>query len=113
MAHFEKEGLELVQFAFRWVNCMLLREFPLHLTIRLWDTYLAEGDTGFADFHTYVCVAFLAHWSARLKGMDFSDALLFLQSPPTASWNLGDLEVLLAEAYVCKSLFQGSSSLHC
>ncbi len=27
----------------RWVNCLLLRELPFDLGIRLWDTYLAEG----------------------------------------------------------------------
>ncbi len=44
-AHLEKEGVEFLQFAFRWVNCLLLRELPFHLALRLWDTYLAEGET--------------------------------------------------------------------
>ena len=42
-AHLEREGLEFIQFAFRWVNCLLLRELPFSLGVRLWDTYLAEG----------------------------------------------------------------------
>lgn len=42
-AHLEKEGLQFIQFAFRWVNCLLLREVPFALAVRLWDTYLAEG----------------------------------------------------------------------
>ncbi len=41
--HLSREGLEFIQFAFRWVNCLLLREVPFQLGIRLWDTYLAEG----------------------------------------------------------------------
>ena len=41
--HLEKEGLQFIQFAFRWVNCLLLREVPFALAVRLWDTYLAEG----------------------------------------------------------------------
>lgn len=41
--HLEKEGLQFIQFAFRWVNCLLLREVPFTLAVRLWDTYLAEG----------------------------------------------------------------------
>lgn len=105
MEHFAKEGLDLVQFAFRWMNCMLLREFPLHMIIRIWDTYLAEGDGGFSDFHTYVCAGFLSKWSHQLLAMDFSDMLLFLQDPPTHTWSLNDLEVLLSEAFVWKSLF--------
>lgn len=42
-AHLEAEGLQFIQFAFRWVNCLLLREVPFALSIRLWDTYLCEG----------------------------------------------------------------------
>lgn len=34
---------QFIQFAFRWVNCLLLREVPFPLAIRLWDTYLSEG----------------------------------------------------------------------
>lgn len=41
--HLDKEGLEFIQFSFRWVNCLLLRELPFVLGVRLWDTYLAEG----------------------------------------------------------------------
>lgn len=36
------QGLEFLQFAFRWMNCLLMRELPMHLVIRVWDTYLAE-----------------------------------------------------------------------
>jgi len=41
-AHLLDENLQFIQFAFRWMNCLLLREFSLDLILRLWDTYLAE-----------------------------------------------------------------------
>lgn len=47
------------------MNNLLTRELPLHSTIRLWDTYLAESD-GFAVFQLYVCAAFLLHWREKL-----------------------------------------------
>ena len=47
------------------MNNLLMRELPLHCTIRLWDTYLSEVD-GFASFHLYVCAAFLTYWSRPL-----------------------------------------------
>lgn len=47
------------------MNNLLTRELPLHSTIRLWDTYLAESD-GFAVFQLYVCAAFLLHWRKQL-----------------------------------------------
>ena len=70
-AHLEAHGVEYLQFAFRWMNCLLMREMPLRCTIRMWDTYQADGD-GFATFHLYVCAAFLVQWSrALLEERDF------------------------------------------
>lgn len=31
--------MRYLQFAFRWMNNLLMREVPLRCTIRLWDTY--------------------------------------------------------------------------
>jgi hypothetical protein len=47
--HLDREGIDFLQFAFRWVNCILIREVPFGAAIRLWDTYLAEGGK-FSDF---------------------------------------------------------------
>lgn len=68
--HLEKEGVEFMQFSFRWMNCLLMREVTIRCTIRMWDTYLAE-EQGFSDFHLYVCAAFLVKWSEQLVKMDF------------------------------------------
>jgi hypothetical protein len=66
-----------------------MRELPLPLVARMWDTYFglirnqififqkteidstAEED-GIAIFHVYVCVAFILHWAEKLKQMDFT-----------------------------------------
>nr|XP_027101293.1 TBC1 domain family member 22B-like [Coffea arabica] len=56
--HMENQGLEFLQFAFRWVNCLLIREIPFHLVTRLWDTYLAEGDA-LPEFLVYIFASFL------------------------------------------------------
>lgn len=40
--HFENEGIEYMQFSFRWVNCLLMREISIKNTIRMWDTYLVS-----------------------------------------------------------------------
>lgn len=34
--------VEYLQFAFRWMNNLLMRELPLRCTIRLWDTYQVQ-----------------------------------------------------------------------
>ncbi|KAJ1974210.1 GTPase-activating protein [Dimargaris verticillata] len=38
--HLQGEGVEFIQFAFRWMNCLLMREVSLKNTVRMWDTYL-------------------------------------------------------------------------
>lgn len=63
--HIEHHGVDYLQFSFRWMNNLLTRELPLHCTIRLWDTYLAESD-GFALFQLYVCASFLLYWREQL-----------------------------------------------
>ncbi|MED6283228.1 hypothetical protein CHARACLAT_006666 [Characodon lateralis] len=66
--HFKKYEVEYLQFAFRWMNNLLMRELPLRCTIRLWDTYQAEAE-GFSHFHLYVCAAFLIEWRREILCM--------------------------------------------
>ncbi|GBL76357.1 TBC1 domain family member 22B, partial [Araneus ventricosus] len=40
--HLKKHSIEYLQFSFRWMNNLLMRELPLACTIRLWDTYLVS-----------------------------------------------------------------------
>ncbi|PSR85924.1 GTPase-activating protein gyp1 [Coniella lustricola] len=107
--HLEKEHVEFIQFSFRWMNCLLMREISVKNTIRMWDTYMAE-ENGFSEFHLYVCAAFLVKWSDKLMKMDFQEIMMFLQSLPTRGWTEKDIELLLSEAYIWQSLFKGSAA---
>jgi len=40
--HLEGEGVEFIQFSFRWMNCLLMREISVKNTIRMWDTYMVS-----------------------------------------------------------------------
>ncbi|KAK7719186.1 GTPase-activating protein [Botryosphaeria dothidea] len=111
--HLEREGVEFIQFSFRWMNCLLMREISVKNTIRMWDTYLETlqaEERGFSDFHLYVCAAFLVKWSDQLVKMDFQEIMMFLQSLPTRNWTEKDIELLLSEAFIWQSLFRGSSA---
>lgn len=110
-AHFKEEGISYFQFAFRWINCMLIRELPFLVAIRLWDTYLAEG-MRFSEFLPYACAAFLLNWSKELQKMDFQDMLLFLQRLPTQAWTNKDLEVILSHAHMLKTSCDESHLVH-
>lgn len=51
--HLEREGVEFIQFSFRWMNCLLMREITLKNTIRMWDTYMVS-------YHDYLHCALKA-----------------------------------------------------
>ncbi|PON77713.1 Rab-GTPase-TBC domain containing protein [Parasponia andersonii] len=107
--HMEEQGLEFLQFAFRWFNCLLIREIPFHLVTRLWDTYLAEGDA-LPDFLVYIFASFLLTWSDQLQKLDFQELVMFLQHLPTQNWSHQELEMVLSRAYMWHSMFNSSPS---
>ena len=40
--HLEAHNVEFIQFAFRWMNCLLMRELSVKNIVRMWDTYLVR-----------------------------------------------------------------------
>ncbi|CAM9298828.1 unnamed protein product [Ectocarpus fasciculatus] len=105
--HITDEGLMYIQFAFRWMNCLLMRELPQRAVVRAWDTYLSE-ENGFESFHVYVSAALLCHFSGTLREMDFQTMVMFLQDMPTKEWGEEEVEPLLSQAYILSTLFEGS-----
>ncbi|CAM8956708.1 unnamed protein product [Rhodiola kirilowii] len=107
--HIEDQGLEFLQFAFRWFNCLLIREIPFGLVTRLWDTYLAEGDA-LPDFLVYIFASFLLTWSDKLLKLDFQEMVMFLQHLPTNNWTHQELEMVLSRAYMWHTMFNNCPS---
>jgi len=103
--HLEENEVDFTYFSFRWIFCLLVREFPLKVGMRLFDTYIAD-EQGFSVFHMYVCAALLLKWSLKLKKMAFTDIMLFLQNMPTKEWSDKDIEMILSEAFVFKTLYE-------
>jgi len=100
--------IDYVQFCFRWMNCFLIREFPVKLILRLWDTYFSE-EKGFSEFHLYVCACLLLSFSEKLKSMtEFQEVIVFLQNLPTSNWEIKDIDILLAKSYSIKELYSHS-----
>jgi hypothetical protein len=108
--HLQDENVEFMQFSFRWMNCLLMREVSVNNTIRMWDTYMAEGSDGFSIFHVYVCAAFLVKWSREILQMDFQEIMMFLQALPTKDWDEKDIELLLSEAYMWQSFYKDATA---
>jgi len=121
-AHLMEQDIAFIQFAFRWMNCLLMRELSLDLILRVWDTYLAEHSgpddasfsettaDGFAVLHVYVCVALLEAFSPELQKMEFQDLVMFLQHLPTTGWSTKEVSELLSKAYIYKTRFHRSPS---
>lgn len=107
--HLDEQEADYVHFAFRWMNCLLMREMPLSLVVRIWDTYLSEAED-FPTFHVYVCATFLAHWSEKLLQLEFQDIMLFLQHLPTPKWTQKEVDLLLSQAFLYKSLYHDAPS---
>lgn len=109
-SHFDAENLQYMQFAFRWMNCLLLRELPLRAILRVWDTYLSEERGGFENFHVYVCTVLLKMFKDKLMEMQFQDILMFLQELPTSDWGEEEVEPVLSQAFILSTLFEDSPS---
>lgn len=107
--HLREMGIEFLQFSFKWMNCLLLREFHLRCVPRLWDTYISEK-SGFEDFHVYVCAAFICQFSLQLQQMTFDELFAFFQDVPTSDWSDTEVEILLSQAFVLSTLFRGSEA---
>eukprot|EP00794_Sanderia_malayensis_P006150 gene6150-6856_t len=104
-SHIVGSNIDFLQFTFRWMNNLLMRELPLRCVIRLWDTYWSEPD-GFAIFHLYVCAALLTGFSKEIsRKCDFQSLMTYLQNLPTRSWTEEDVAIIVAEAYRLKFIF--------
>eukprot|EP01057_Protomagalhaensia_wolfi_P000948 Protomagalhaensia_wolfi_Nauph_80__947@NODE_1547_length_1475_cov_42_205432_g1201_i0_p1_GENE_NODE_1547_length_1475_cov_42_205432_g1201_i0NODE_1547_length_1475_cov_42_205432_g1201_i0_p1_ORF_typecomplete_len249_score26_64RabGAPTBC/PF00566_18/2_7e39_NODE_1547_length_1475_cov_42_205432_g1201_i024770 len=106
--HFDSIGLDISQFGFRWMNCLMAREFDTMCLIQLWDTYVSEGAKNLRRFMVFLGAAYLMRLSTSLMKLNFQDAMLFIQSPPSIDWKSREIEMLVAEVFILKSLFEGS-----
>lgn len=48
--HLEAQNVEFIQFSFRWMNCLLMREISVKNTIRMWDTYMVSPHPPYSSF---------------------------------------------------------------
>lgn len=107
-AHFQTESLQYMQFGFRWMNCLLIRELPFPCILRLWDTYLSEQYGGFENFHVYVCAVLLKTFQNEVITLPYEELLMFLQDMPTKDWTVDDMEPILSQAFILSTLFENA-----
>lgn len=105
--HLLEQGVQFLQFSFRWFNNLLMRELPLRSIVRLWDSYFAEnGPDERSTLHLFVCSAFLLHWKRLLlEQCDFQGLMLAVQGLPTNGWGDSEIAELLAKAFMLRSTY--------
>ena len=89
-----QHDVQLPFFAFRWVVCLLVREFDIAATLVLWDAYVALGAC-FPRFHLFVCAALVAHERTALVGAELYQAVNHMQNMGTTAWPPSQLRELL------------------
>lgn len=104
LLHFEHENIDFYHMYFKWVTCLLLRQFTIKICLRLFDTYLAVENNYFG-FCLYILAAIILKFSKKFKKMGFEEMMIFQQNMPTKEWTEEDLSTIIAEAYVYQSYF--------
>lgn len=99
--HLRSNQIEILHFAFRWVFCLLLREVPLTLAIKLFDCYLVE-EQSMADLAVYFSLALLLRFAMKIKTLCKEEIIVYLQNLPTAGWGEADVRLLASEAYLLR-----------
>lgn len=92
----KNHNIEVAQYAFRWLYCLLLREFPVFLSVVLLDHYFLQ-----TEFSTNSCVdlslALMLKFSKEIQSRSKDEALIFLHKLPTDNWGFRDMNELIAE----------------
>ena len=109
--HLEDSHVDLQQISFKWFNCFLTRELNYESLIRVWDTCLAEED-GFSVFLVYFCVVLVIRHSKQLQQSEFQDIMTLLSNSRELFGHLTvrEVDAIISEAFVFKSLFHSSPS---
>lgn len=92
-----QHDVQLSFFAFRWVVCLLVREFDIANTLLLWDAYVALGPC-FPRFHLFVCAALVEHERPAIAAAELYQVVNHMQNMGTAAWRPAQLRALLRDA---------------
>ena len=107
--HIIDEDIQYQEFAFRWINCLLVREFSMEITFRIWDSYLSKHSQ-ISSSHVYVCASLLSYLYSKIISLSHAEFVMYLQGISPSSWKMEEIEEILAQAYVYEKMFSASPS---
>jgi len=105
LSHFEAENIDFYHMYFKWVTCLLLRQFTMKICLRLYDTYLSSENSYFS-LCLFIFASIVLKYSKKFKSMGFEEMMILQQNMPTKEWTEEDLATIIAEAYVYQSYFK-------
>ena len=105
MAH---ENIRLCNFAVRWMNCLLVREFPIPLLFRIWDLFMSDHSK-IAATQVYICAAMMSHLAPSLINLPAPEFVMKIQSLTPEYWTQEMVETILAQAFVYEKTIPFSS----
>jgi hypothetical protein len=95
--HFVRAEVDFIHFGFRWLVCLLVREFPLQMVCRIWDEMFAHFEQMEpVAWVCYLAAALLDRFSERLMKLhSFDEILMFLQHPPSQEYTMEQTNALI------------------
>ena len=102
--HISDEGLQYQEFAFRWMNCLLVREFSVAIIFRIWDNYLAHPNR-IVSTHVYICAAMMTCMAYKLMPLNHAEFVILMQGITPEGWHQEEIEEILAQAYVYETKY--------
>lgn len=79
LAYFEAKDINFYHIYFKWVACLLLRQFSIETGLRLFDTFISLESTQGESFTfvQYIFVAIFLKYSKQLKNLNFEELMTF------------------------------------
>jgi hypothetical protein len=99
MSHFMQENLELESVCRRWVTYIFVREFPLGVTLRVWDAFISEPVEP-VGLCIYISAALLILYKDQILSKNAQEIVGLLLNLPTENWTESDVLILLSHAYL-------------
>jgi hypothetical protein len=94
----KQSKLEIHMFAFRWFNCLYIREFPYELYKKIFTTMLSYEKIG--EFLIYFGVSLILKFKSELLKNGFSENIILLQTINEFNWTEESIEELLKSTSV-------------
>ncbi|KAA8493047.1 TBC1 domain family member 22A [Porphyridium purpureum] len=99
------DDLRTIQYAWRWIHGLFLRDFALPIAIRFWDALLSQ-DRAAASFPLYLGAAVLHNFRGEILALSsFERVLAFLQTGIGHHRKWLQVPTLLEEVLACAYLF--------